>query len=225
MLSFIREKEHEEPSGQGRPQTQEDALDTQQEYLTVSARDKKNVRRSTMLLGGLFVLGLMLLLFMIRQSSPQTATASPGQTSAEDAQVEAAIAQLTGVRSEMFSRMGEVVKKFYEFSDVQQIKVDELAKNPFRRDISLGDLQEKSDTQKDNFGVNSEFTRQEQLRQQAKNMQLLSIVSTDAGKFCVIDDKRLYEGDSIKGFKVSKIGDNTVLLGSEGVEVVLKLTE
>ena len=27
--------------------------------------------------------------------------------------------------------MGEIVKKFYEFSDVVQVKVNELVKNPF----------------------------------------------------------------------------------------------
>jgi preprotein translocase subunit SecG len=216
---------HEETQRQGRPRTQENASEAQQEYLTVAARGKKNVRRSTILLGGLFILGLLCLWFMIKKSSPQTAAASPGKVGTEEAQIETAIAQLTGVRSEMFNRMDEIVKKFYEFSDVQQVKVNELAKNPFRRDLSLGGLKDKSDTQKENFGDNSENTRQEQLRLQAKNMQLLSIASTDAGKFCVIDDKRLYEGESIKGFKVSKIGDNTVLLESEGVEIVLKLTE
>jgi hypothetical protein len=56
-------------------------------------------------------------------------------------------------------------------------------------------------------------------------MQLLSIVATDTGKCCVIDDKRLYEGDSIRGFNVRQIGDSTVLLESDGVEIILKLSE
>jgi preprotein translocase subunit SecG len=216
---------HEETQGQGCPQTQENALGTQQEYLTVEARDKKNVRRSTILLGGLFILGLLCLWFMIKKSSPQTATACLGQVSTEEAQIEMAIAQLIGVRSEMFNRMGEIVKKFYEFSDVQQVKVDELVKNPFKHEIFLGNLKEKSDTEKGSFGINAEIMRQEQLRQQAKDMQLLSIVATDTGKCCVIDDRRLYEGDSIRGFNVRQISDSTVLLESDGVEIILKLSE
>jgi preprotein translocase subunit SecG len=218
-------KTHEETQGQGHPQTQENALGTQQEYLTVEARDKKNVRRSTILLAGLFALGLLCLWFMIKKSSPQTAAASPGKVNTEEAQIEAAIAQLTGVGSEMFDRMGEIVKKFYEFSDVQQVKVDELVKNPFKHEILLGGLKEKSDTEEGSFGANAEIIRQEQLRQQTKNMQLLSIVATDRGKCCVIDDKRLYEGDSIRGFNVRRIGDSTVLLESNGVEIILKLSE
>jgi preprotein translocase subunit SecG len=207
---------HEETQRQGCPQTQENALGTQQEYLTVAARDKKSVRRSTILLAGLFISGLLCLWFMIKESSPQTATACSGQVSTEDAQIEMAIAQLIGVRSEMFNRMGEIVKKFYEFSDVQQVKVDELVKNPFKHEIFLGNLKEKSDT---------EIMGQGQLRQQTKDMQLLSIVATDTGKCCVIDDRRLYEGDSIRGFNVRQIGDSTVLLESDGVEIILKLSE
>jgi preprotein translocase subunit SecG len=129
---------HEETQGQGCPQTQENALGTQQEYLTVAARDKKNVRRSTILLGGLFILGLLCLWFMIKKSSPQTATASSGKVSTEEAQIETAIAQLTGVRSEMFTRMGEIVKKFYEFSDVQQVKVDSLHAQPLQAALAGG---------------------------------------------------------------------------------------
>jgi preprotein translocase subunit SecG len=211
----------EEIQGQKDPKPQENASGTQQEYLTVTARDKKNVRRSTILLAGLFILGLLCLWFMIKKSSPQTAAASPGKVGTEEAQIEAAIAQLTGVRSEMFNRMDEIVKKFYEFSDVQQVKVDELVKNPFKHEILLGNLKEKSDTEKGNLGTNAE----EQLRQRTKDMQLLSIVATDKGKCCVIDDKRLYEGDSIRGFNVRQIGDRTVLLESNGVEIILKLSE
>jgi preprotein translocase subunit SecG len=235
MLSFIREKEYGEPSGQeprletgeetqGQecPQTRENALGTQQEYLTVAARNKKNVRRSTILLVGLFILGLLCLWFMIKKSSPKTAAASPTKVGTEEVQIETAIAQLVGVRSEMFNRMDEIVKKFYEFSDVQQVKADELVKNPFRHEIFLGDLKEKSDTEEESP---DEITKQEQMRKQAKDMQLLSILATDTGKCCVIDDKRLYEGDSIRGFNVRRIGDNTVLLESDGVEIILKLSE
>ncbi|MDD5063468.1 MAG: hypothetical protein PHQ35_01740 [Phycisphaerae bacterium] len=220
MLSFMRENGRGEPSGQESPQADGNASGAQQEYLTVEARDKKSVRRSTILLGGLFVLGLFFLWFMIKKSSPQTAAASTGKVDTEGAQIETAIAQLTGIRSEMFNRMDEVVKKFYEFSDVQQIRVDELVKNPFKHEVLLSGLEEKPDTEDGSFGM-----RQEQLRQQTRDMQLLSILATDNGKCCVIDDKRLYEGDSIRGFKVCKIGDSTVLLESDGVEIILKLSE
>jgi preprotein translocase subunit SecG len=196
-------------------QTQESVLGTQQEYFTVTAHDK-SVRRSTTLLVVLFAFGFLCLWLMIKKSSPQIAAASSGQVGTEETQIEMAITRLVGVRAEMFSRMDDIVKKFYEFSDVQQIKVDELAKNPFKRERFVGYLEEKSDT---------ETMRQGQLIHQTKDMQLLSIVATDTGKCCVIDDRRLYEGDSIRGFNVRKISDSTVLLESNGVEIILKLSE
>lgn len=221
MVDFRRENWHGEPSGQERPQTKGNVPETQQqEYLTVTARDQKNVRRSTILLAVLFVLGLFCLWFMIKKSSPQTAAASPGNVGTEDMQIEAAIAQLTGVRSEMFSRMDEIVKKFYEFSDVQQVGVAELIKNPFRREVLLSKSEEKPDTEEGGSRI-----KQEQVKQKTKGMQLLSIGATDMGMCCVIDDKRLYEGDSIRGFKVRKIGDSMVMLESDGVEIMLKLSE
>jgi len=41
----------------------------------------------------------------------------------------------------------------------------------------------------------------------------------------MIDDRILYEGDSIRAFKVCQIGDSSVKLESEGMEIVLKLSE
>ena len=41
----------------------------------------------------------------------------------------------------------------------------------------------------------------------------------------MIDDKILYEGDSIKGYKISQISDSFVKLELEGVEIVLKISK
>jgi len=119
------------------------------------------------------------------------------------------------------------------FSDVRQVEVDELKKNPFKAEMFLGDLKEAG-----GLDVDDEIEAEQQLRQQAKNMQLLSIMATDAGNCCMIDDKILYEGDSIGGFKVRQISDSFVKLEwapkrpemhlagqSECVEIVLKLLE
>jgi preprotein translocase subunit SecG len=234
MLSFMREQGPEELLGQKPPndsdedsklsevppQAQAKSKQQGQEYLTVASRDK-NARKSTMVLAGLFCLGLLGLWFMIKKSAPQTATASQEEVSMEEAQMEMAIARLIGFKSEIFNRVGEIVKKFYEFSGVQQVKVNELKKNPFKREVLLGNLNEKPDTE---ANTNAEI-RQQQLKLQAKNMQLLSIVATDTGYCCVIDDRSLYEGDSIKGFNIKQIGERTVLLESDGVEITLKLSE
>jgi len=200
-------------SAPGGPKTSAD-----QEYLTVAVH-KKNVRRTTLLLAVLFGIGLLCLWFMIKKSVPLTAAAAAG---VEESQFEKAVAQLVGVKSEIFSRTDEVVRKFYEFSDVQQIKVNELVKNPFELEIFLGNVRKNTDNDSD-----IELLRQQQMKEQAGEMQLLSIMqsSADKGNCCMIDDKILYEGDKIRGFEVRKISDKTVLLESQGVEIVLKLAE
>lgn len=182
----------------------------EQQYLTVAAQGK-NVRKMTMLLVVLFVIGLLCLWIMIKKSAPQAATASSAGT--EETQIEKAIARLTGVGSEMFKRMDQIVKKFYEFSDVQQVRVYELVKNPFERQIFLADAPESSDS-----------TKAEPIRP-PPDLPLLTILRTDESYCCMIDDKILYEGDTIKGFKVVQIGDDFVKLESEGVEKVLKLSK
>jgi len=216
MLSFLKEQGFEDNlqntsavsnDASAAPQSGEENKANGQEYLTVATKNS-SVRKSTMLLAVLFAVGLLCLWLMIKKSAPQSAI---GQTDrAEDTQIEMAIAKLTGVRSEMFKGIEKIVKKFYEFSDVQQIKVNELAKNPFEYEIFLAGFGQMPDTKKRKF----DRIIQQQLTHQLKNMQLLSIMQSDAGSCCIIDDKVLYEGDSISGLYVQQIGDNFVRLGS-----------
>lgn len=196
-----------------------------EQYLTVAVHGN-SVRKTTILLAILFCLGLLCLWFMIKQSTPSAGVAA---VNTEETQLKKAIIELIGVKSEIFSRMDEIVKKFYEFSDVQQVKVNELAKNPFKLEMFLGNT--------DEIGIDIELLRQQQLKEQAMGMQLLSIMqsNTDKGSCCMIDDKILYEGDKIRGFEVRQISDSTVSLvlllekggglESEGLEIVLKLSE
>lgn len=231
MLSFLREQGFDDSlekeggksaNGEYKKNQAADTSEQNQErrYLTVAGQGK-NVRRMTMFLAVLFVLGLLCLLFMIKKSVPRTAAAS--STGIEESQIEKAIGRLTGVGSEMFKRMDQIVKKFYEFSDVEQVKVDELAKNPFTLQIFLADGEESTDSEE--AAINAEMIRQRKLRQGTKDLQLLTICQMDEGYSCMIDDKILFEGDSIKGYKVSEITESFVKLELEGVEVILKLSE
>ena len=230
MLSFLREQGFEDDSikatGQnsGRdaknrqspqsPDAQDDK--EQQQYLTVSAKGK-NVRKMTMMLVVLFVIGLMCLMFMIKKSAPRQAAAASAND--EQSQIEKAIERLTGVGSQMFKRMDQIVKKFYEFSDVEQVRVQELVKNPFERQLFLAEGADTSDTK------DAELLRRQRLAQETKSLQLLTICQTDMGICCMIDDKILYEGDTIKGYKVTQITDDFVKLELDYVEIVLKLSK
>lgn len=247
MLSFLREqgfdklipqKQARRPSGgqaanAGRADRGLSQDGQGQEYLTVAAQSK-NVRKSTMMVAVLFCIGLLGLWFMIKKSQPQAAMASPAD--AEETQIEVAIARLTGVSTEMFSRMDQIVQKFYEFSDVLQVKVNELVKNPFELEMFLSNLMGKLDPKEQEIEVDPEMIRQQQIRQKTKDLTLASIMKSERGKCCMIGGKILYEGDSIRDFRVTQIGDSfvklewpgqdgSVLPPSQSVEIVLKLSE
>lgn len=241
MLSFLREQSNgdlpaqkpdtavESAPGDGAEKPQE------QEYLTVAASGKRN-RKSTILFAVLFIIGLLCLGYMIKKSTPKAASAASGVT--EETQLEAAVARITGVKSEMFNSMDEIVRKFYEFSDVVQIKVGELVKNPFKLELYSATVKEEARIKIKVPEIDTEMVQQQQIRQKAKEMRLLSIMQSDRGNCCMIGDKILYEGDFVRDFEVCQIGDNFVKLEwnpnrtnrspgtqSEPVEIMLNLPE
>ncbi len=225
MLSFLRDSNVGElPADEAARNAHKNpnAKTGEQEYFTVASHGKA-VRRSTTLLAVLFVIGLICLWFMVKKSAPQAASAN--EVTPEEIQIETAIARLTGIKSEMFTSMDEIVSKFYEFSDVLQVKVEELSKNPFQFEIFLSNLKNKATVAEELTGIDPEAIWQQQIKQKAKELKLDSIMQSDMGKCCMINDKILYAGNSIDGFNVLVIEDNQVKLGSGGVEIVLTLSK
>ncbi len=225
MLSFLRDQSLEDIPAQKKAnktvgKAPGDGTDKSQEseYLTV-ATQKKRTRKSTRLLAILFIIGMLCLWFMIKKSTPKAASAASVET--EETLIETAIARLTGVKSKIFNRMDEIVKKFYEFSNVPQVKVNELSKNPFEVETFLANLRKKPGAGE----INAKKLWQQQIRYKSESMQLLSIMQSNGRNCCMIDDKILYEGDSIEDFKVLQIGDSDVKLESDGVQIILKLSE
>jgi preprotein translocase subunit SecG len=239
MLSFLHEQGSKDLPLQGASDNhQQEPVATNkgqsQEFFSAPTQTR-NARRSTMLVVVLFSIGLLILLFMIRKSKPQTASALPACS--EDAQIELAISKLTGGSTEMIGRMDQILKKFYEFSNVLQVKVNELVKNPFELEMFLSDLRQQNDVQGQSPDIDLKIIHQQRLIQKAKEMQLLSIIRSDQGSCCMIDGNIFYEGDVIKDFKIIKISNVFVILewvgeqdgdsseaGSEGLKVILKLS-
>lgn len=216
MLSFLHENENKETL-EPQKSAANDPKETQDQQYFTTAGQARNARRSTVLLAALFGIGILCLWFMIKKSVPALAAASQNSGVKQEALIEAAVARLTGIGTEMLGRIDEIVNKFYELSNTQQIQLSELVKNPFRHDPFAGSLLEDTDER---------TAEGEQLfMQQAGNMQLLSIMKTDQGTCCMIDDKILREGEAIKGFNVRQIGSNFVKLEQNNFEIVLKLLE
>lgn len=217
MLNYLRDPNLEELPAERQAET---AQKKEQDYLTVATKEK-DVRRSTTILGVLFIIGLVCLGVMIKKSAPQAAVAETVNT--EELQIETAIAKLTGIKAEMFNRMDEIVNKFYEFSDVLQVQVSELVKNPFQLETFIASL--KKDSENDASNINAEMILMEQIRLKARDMKLYSVMQSEKGVCCMIDNKILYEGENIEDFVVKKINTDSVLLDMEGVEITLKISK
>ncbi len=238
MLSFMREQESPKASDRSsagadpRNRPAEESPEAQ-EYLTVAA-NRQNLRRSTTLVAILVGIGLVCLLVMIRRSQPQVASATPGP--GDQTKIEAAISRLTGVRSEMVDRADEIVKKFYEFSDVAQVRVNELVKNPFEVEGFAKDL--KTVAVAEDPLTRAELIRRQRMQQQASTLKLLSIMRSEQGTSCMINDQILRQGEEVGGFTIARIGTSFVELAwpanggtgpemppTEEMKITLKLSE
>jgi preprotein translocase subunit SecG len=239
MLSFIREQGAGDPSasqtkaaGQRQSKTSEDAGSL--EYLTV-ASNSKSVRKSTILVAILVCIGLICLGYMIRKSRPQTASGQP--VNQEETKIEVAISRLTGVRSEMVSKMDQILKKFFEFSNVLQVQVSELVKNPFEVEMFASGGPSGTSSSDDVAQMVHTTTRQV-VKQRAATLALLSVMQSDRGSSCMINDQLLREGDMIEGFVITRIGrdfeltwwtgnqpENDPPAETEDFKVLLKLSQ
>jgi len=176
------------------------------EYLTVSGRGQ-HVRNTTIFVIVMFVLGIVSLGLMVKKARPQLAQASGSDS--EEAQIEAAISRLTGVRSEMMNRMDEILSKFSEFSSVEQIDVAELSKNPFHLETLVDDVEE---TPGDNLQTDSDVIIKQQMLKAVKSLELLSIMNSDQGLRCVIGDRIVTKGEMVKDFQILEVKERQVLL-------------
>jgi len=237
MLSFMREQGGESLSGgqgAGASQHQGGASEKEenQEFLTVAVTSH-NLRRSTIFVAILVVAGLAGLGYMIHKSRPQAAYGTPAKE--QEDKIEVAIGRLTGVSSEMVGRMDEIVDKFYEFSDVSQIGVGELVKNPFDVGMYMGAIKDEATTPTDQ-GDQVALLRRARLKERAKTLKLLSVMRSDDGNACMINDRILRQGDTIDGLLITQIGSDSVLLAlvpvgpnstaeTEDMTIMLKLAQ
>ncbi len=214
MLSFMRDQgashsQDNQPAGT-EPGAGAPNRDEGQEFLTVTA-SRKSVQKSTILVAILVAIGLASLGLMIKKNRPQAAVAQASKD--EQTQMAATITRITGISSEMLTRMDQIVKKFYEFSDVFQVGVNELSKNPFQTEAyaaALKDQPPATDEQDD--ATRAYLMRRQQLKDKAAALKLVSIMRSGQESVCMINDELLRRGDAIGGFIIVNIGTESVLL-------------
>jgi len=170
-------------------------------YLVIAEKSEQ-VFRSTIMLAVLFCIVLISLFFMMINTVPESAEAAP--LSPEELRIEKAIIRLERSRSEELSESEQIIKKYDDFLDFEKSGTEELVKNPFKYNAS------------GSFGAGSG---------EDGDMQLFSIMQSEQGNCCMINDKLLYVGDSINGFEILEITDNFVKLKSSGAELILRIEQ
>lgn len=213
MLSFLKDGQTLPASANiENHEGSENSVTRQEDYLTVAGHSKK-LKQSTILLIALFVIGGISVLLMVKKATPSQASAA--QQKDEQVEIEAAIAQLSGMQSEVNKEMKNVTGRLNHLSEVGQIDVKDLKKNPFTRELSAGEINLDNRTQMQIL--------MEQARKQAAGLELWSITASPRGACCMINDKVLYIGDEVNGFKVIEIGKQTVTLERDSARVELKM--
>lgn len=220
MMSFMRqdsEKEVRSADGQKGDDVSGRVGDRQEDYLLPS-NNMKSVNRNTIVLTVLFAAGILLLVFMIKRVNPSVANAA---ITDEALQIESAVASLTGIRAEMGGKLSEVVRKVSSLSDIDQVEVTELQKNPFRHNflVDIGGIE--FDMGENKFQKSSG----QKIGTKGVSLRLWTITSSEKGRSCMINDEILYEGDSISGLRVKRIGDDFVELSSNGARVLLRMSK
>jgi hypothetical protein len=214
MLSFLKEGRPKPASNEAKVPTAggQESLSPQENYLTVAGHGKK-LKQSTTLLIALFVVGTAGVWMMIRKAVPSQAAAA--QKKDEVVEIETAVAQLNGMQSEVSAQMKSVTARLNHLSKVGQIAVEDLRKNPFTRDIPVGEMNADNPVQK-------QFL-EEQMRKKATGLELQGITASPHGACCMINDKVLYPGDVIEGFSIKEIRPAGVVVEQNGIQVELKM--
>lgn len=223
MLSFVKENGDEKDLQQDQSadhNDQQTQQGDQQDFLAPAANNK-TVKQTTVMLMILFTIGAVCLWFMIKKTTPATAEAA---TNTEEVQIEIAIAQLTGIKTEMADSMGQIVEKFHQFSEVNQVAVSELKKNPFKLEMGFG-MTQKAAADKSEFDASRRMRLKEEVEEKAKQLKLWSIMASEKGGCCMINENILYKGDSVDDFTVTAVKERQVELESEGIVVILRMPE
>jgi len=222
MLSFLKDERNKnaaapaEQPAQPVDQTSPDGQVSREEDFLVPTEHGKNTKQSTLILVVLFVVGALCLWFMIKKTTPGSANAA---SNPEEDKIAKAMADLTGIQ-DIFNKakVEDIVGRFSQISAVDQVNVTELKKNPFRRDLVLGVAEPPAPAAAD-----LESVRKEEIKRLAGKLQLFSIMNSDKGNCCMINDKILNVGQTVEGFLVTKITEDCVELTNNGVPIQLKM--
>lgn len=219
MLSYLKNDQNQIPAAselENGPDVQTESSSEVSEYLSCAQRGK-TVKQGTIVLVLLFAVGAGSIWWMIKKSSPATAQAASDESAM---QIEKVLAQLSSYQTEANGQMDSVLRRFHQSSEIGQIEANELKKNPFRREVPAA-----SEEPVEDLSQSQQAMLQDEVGRQAGRLQLWSISARDRNSCCMINDKVLYVGNEIEGFKILKIEPHRVIVGRDGFQVELKIQE
>lgn len=216
MLSFLRDTNQTPASSQmqsGATEAAEDTGSLQVHDYLKPASHAKNAKQGTIILVILFLIGAAGVWWMIKKSGLSVAQ---GASEEEASQIDQALAQLTSFQTLMSDQMDSVSGRFFQASELGQITVADLKKNPFRQEWILEQAAE-------DLSINQSLMRKEEMQRRAAQLKLWSITEREENSCCMIQDKVLYVGDAIHGFTVQEIFPDRVVLVYDDLTVELKI--
>lgn len=215
MLSYLKDGAGKGAGESNQPEAPEQSGE---DFLT-TAHHGRSAKQGTMILTVLFVAGAVVVWFMIKKVAPAPVEAA-AETD-EGARIEQFLAQLDSFKSEVNGQMNTMFSRFYQASELGQIRADELKKNPFRLEMNIDpEVVAPKDLTEARLQI-----LEEEVNRQAGRLQLWSVTERATNPCCMINEKVLYVGDTIEGFTIKAIRVGRVILERDGVQVELKMQE
>ncbi|MDH7598771.1 MAG: hypothetical protein QHH07_03910 [Sedimentisphaerales bacterium] len=231
MLAFMTDNQDSPNNGSAGPTPAESKVDP------APSPKARKARQTSLVLMVLFCIGAITLFLMIKKAQPQAASASTAKD--EQSQIEAAIKRLTGLSDELATHMDHVMQRFRQLSEVAQVTVDQLVKNPFELELMAGlapqvevsdppttepntttseqEVQARIQAEQERIRLaelaakrRAEEAARMQIRQSATALRLQGIFCGAEKFVCVLDGQLLTVGQKIKGFEVIGIRPESV---------------
>ncbi len=193
--------------------------DSSGEFIAPEARTP--LSRGGVLMFALLVVGVAGTYLMYLRSGPKSATAATVSADASRT-----IDQFLGdgsARMQSMERMlrqtEKVVEQFVNYPSVTQVPLTDLRTNPFHHVSSKPEVPDQTDEQ---ARIKREEERVATLKA-VQNLQLQSVIVSDARKACMINNGLLTEGQQVEGFVVERIAAGGVVVRSGPYRFELKM--
>lgn len=187
--------------------------------------EKKSLNLTTVALFLVLAVGGAGLYFMHLRTGPKAAAAAAA--SAQTAQAGKTIDQfLSGgnqnmkLMEQMLQNTQKVVQQFLNYPSVTQVPLEQLQTNPFRMTSSRRESSEGNSATSDRRKREAERLA---VLKSVQELQLQSVVHSDARKACMINNTLYKEGQQVNGFTVEKISSNSVVVKSGAYRFELKM--